>query len=329
MEEKRNNSIDNLKAICTFLIVCIHVPFPGEIGAYFITLTRIAGPIFFMITGFFYLDVIFYHKEVKQIKKILKLLIEANVFFLIWNILCKVLGGKNIIHYLQSTITLKNIIKFVVFNESPLGIHLWYLGAVFYVLLIVFFLDKLKRRKILYSLIPFLLIIDLVFGKYSLIIFHHEFPYILVRNFLCVGIPYFCIGNIIRERKYAEKCNKRILQIMIIVFAISSFLERFILVKAGANATRDHYISTTFLAISFFVYALKSNWNNEILALIGRRYSTWLYIMHPIFITLLSMVAGKFGVKSIYRCVAPIVVYCVTLVFLIVLQKVKIVTKSK
>ena len=131
------------------------------------------------------------------------------------------------------------------------------------------------------------------------------------------------------KRKYAEKCNKRILQIMIIVFAISSFLERFILVKAGANATRDHYISTTFLAISFFVYALKSNWNNEILALIGRRYSTWLYIMHPIFITLLSMVAGKFGVKSIYRCVAPIVVYCVTLVFLIVLQKVKIVTKSK
>lgn len=91
MEEKRNNSIDNLKAICTFLIVCIHVPFPGEIGAYFITLTRIAVPIFFMITGFFYLDIIFYHKEVKQIKKILKLLIEANVFFLIWNILCKVI----------------------------------------------------------------------------------------------------------------------------------------------------------------------------------------------------------------------------------------------
>ena len=84
MEEKRNNSIDNLKAICTFLIVCIHVPFPGEIGAYFITLTRIAVPIFFMITGFFYLDIIFYHKEVKQIKKIFRsnnsnIAIPANV----------------------------------------------------------------------------------------------------------------------------------------------------------------------------------------------------------------------------------------------------------
>ena len=251
-------------------------------------------------------------------------IVERELIFKIGVFACIFIIGTFIEAYLCP-----NIIKFVVFNESPLGVHLWYLGAVFYVLLIVFFLDKLKLRKILYILVPFLLIIDLVFGKYSLIIFHHEFPYILVRNFLCVGIPYFCIGNIIRERKYAEKCNKRILQIMIIVFAISSFLERFILVKAGANATRDHYISTTFLAISFFVYALKSNWNNEILALIGRRYSTWLYIMHPIFITLLSMVAGKFGVKSIYRCVAPIVVYCVTLVFLIVLQKVKIVTKSK
>lgn len=100
-----------------------------------------------MITGFFYLDIIFYHKEVKQIKKILKLLIEANVIFLIWNILCKVFCGKNIIHYLQSTITLKNIIKFVVFNESPLGVHLWYLGAVFYVLLIVFFFGQIETEK--------------------------------------------------------------------------------------------------------------------------------------------------------------------------------------
>ena len=75
---------------------------------------------------------------------------------------------------------------------------------------------------------------------------------------------------------------------------------------------------------------LKGNWNNEILALIGRRYSTWLYIMHPIFNYALVDGGRKIsGVKSIYRCVAPIVVYCVTLVFLIVLQKVKIVTKSK
>ena len=63
--------------------------------------------------------------------------------------------------------------------------------------------------------------------------------------------------------------------------------------------------------------------------MVGRKYSTWLYILHPIFITVFSMIVGKLGIKSIYRCIAPIVVYCATLVFLIILEKVKIATISK
>ena len=51
--------------------------------------------------------------------------------------------------------------------------------------------------------------------------------------------------------------------------------------------------------------------------------------IHPIFITVFSIVVGKLGLKSIYRYVAPIVVYCATLTFLIILQKVKIAMKSK
>lgn len=196
-------------------------------------------------------------------------------------------------------------------------------------LVIVLLVDKPNCRKLLYYLTPVLLIADLAFGKYSLLIFHQEFPYILVRNFLCVGIPYFCIGNLIREKRCSEKWNRKILQVLIVVFTITSLAERFVLVSAGLNATRDHYLSTTSLAICLFVYALKSNWNNKELTAIGRKYSTWLYIIHPIFITVFSIVTGKLGIKSIYRCIAPIVVYCATLVFLIILQKIKMAIKSK
>lgn len=118
------------------------------------------------------------------------------------------------------------------------------------------------------------------------------------------------------------------LQVLIVVFAITSLAERFALVNAGLNTTRDHYISTTFLSIGLFVYALKSNWHNKGLAVIGRKYFTWLYIIHPIFIKVFSIVVGKLGLRSIYRYVAPIVVYCTTLVFLIILQKVKMAMKS-
>lgn len=255
--------------------------------------------------------------------------VEANILFFIWNIALDILRREDIISYIQSIFTGKNIIEFLALNESPLAGHLWYLGAILYVLVIVLLVDKLNCRKILYYLAPVLLIADLIFGKYSLLIFHQEFPYILVRNFLCVGIPYFCIGNLIREKRCSEKWNRKIFQVLIVVFTITSLAERFVLVSAGLNATRDHYLSTTFLAICLFVYALKSNWHNKELTVIGRKYSTWLYIIHPIFITVFSIVTGKLGIKSIYRCVAPIVVYCATLVFLIILQKVKMAIKSK
>ena len=99
--------------------------------------------------------------------------------------------------------------------------------------------------------------------------------------------------------------------------------------NSGLNATRDHYISTTLLAICFFVYALKSNWKNKGLAAIGRKYSTWIYIIHPIFITIFEKVADGLGIQLIYRCIAPIVVYCVVLTFLIGLQKIKVGLKRK
>lgn len=157
---------------------------------------------------------------------------------------------------MRAVFTGKNLLKFFLLNESPLAGYLWYLGAILYVLVIVLLADKFNCRKTLYYLTPVLLIADLVLGKYSLLIFHREFPYIVVRNFLCVGIPYFCIRNIIREKIISEKWNKKVLRALIVVFATTSLAERFALLNAGLNATRDHYLSTTFLSICLFVYAL-------------------------------------------------------------------------
>ena len=53
-EQNRTEQIDVLKAICAFMVVYIHAPYPGPTGAYIISLFRIAVPIFFIITGFYY-----------------------------------------------------------------------------------------------------------------------------------------------------------------------------------------------------------------------------------------------------------------------------------
>jgi len=319
-EQSRADNIDILKSICAFLIVCIHVPFPGVIGEYFTALTRIAVPIFFMITGYFYYDVEEKNGELRQIKKIFKLVLEANVLYLLWDSFYAVLSRNT--SFFTATFTIKNFLKFIVFNESPLKGHLWYLGAILYVLIIVRVFDTLKIGKYLGFATPFLLMGDLILGKYSILLLGREFPYILVRNFLFVGIPYFCIGRLIRNG-FGKRVGKKVLTILLITFSATSLLERFALVNFNANGIRDHYISTTFLAVTVFLFVLKCHGNNKILASIGRKYSTWLYILHPIFIICIDAIAHKVGVYSIYKFIAPVMVYITTLVFLVITDRIK------
>lgn len=322
----RADNIDVLKAACAFLIVCIHVPFPGEFGAYITALARIGVPIFFMITGYFYSDVVKKSREVGQIKKILKLIIEGNLLYLVLNLFSVIFKGGGMGAFLRQ-FSFNSLLKFLLFNDSPFKGHLWYLGAILYVLIIVYVVDKFRGRRVLYTLIPILLLGDLMFGKYSIVLWEREFPSILVRNFLFVGVPYFSIGLLIRDG-VGGKIKKRILGILIIVFSLTTLLERFILVSINMNATRDHYLSTTFLAITVFLFSLKcAGWNGHI-SVIGRKYSTWLYILHPIFITGIGMVMKKLGIYGIYRFIAPLVVYVATLVFLFFINKCKSIIRN-
>lgn len=110
---------------------------------------------------------------------------------------------------------------------------------------------------------------------------------------------------------------------MIVAFSVTSILERFLLVNIGMNATRDHYISTTFLAVTVFLFALKYDGHEGFLSAIGRKHSTWLYILHPIFITCLGTVSNKVGIYGVYKYIAPIIVYIATLVFLVIIEKCK------
>lgn len=79
---KRYDGLDILKAICSFLVVCIHAPFGGIFGEYVIAVSRIAVPIFFMITGYFYNNTVIKNNQSNQIKRILILVISEKGIFI-------------------------------------------------------------------------------------------------------------------------------------------------------------------------------------------------------------------------------------------------------
>lgn len=221
--------------------------------------------------------------------------------------------------FISNSFSVKSILQFVLFNESPFGAHLWYLGAILYVLIIIFLFEKKWHRQKLYPLIPVLLLFDLALGKYSLLLFGQSVPYFLIRNFLFVGLPYFLIGDMLNTRNIKIKPKNSLL--LSIVFIITTLTERFLLGYFNVNAVRDHYISTTLLAISVFLSAVhfdkkRNNIIYDGLCYTGANLSSGIYILHPVFITIMAKAVGfmskYINISIAYSYIAPFAIMVVT-----------------
>ena len=145
--KQRNLKIDQLKCLSAFLVIYVHCSPTGTIGENISAIARIAVPIFFIITGYFYEFSNQREKKQSQIKNIFVLCIIANFLYLIWNIILQMLLGNSIKNYLLEILEPKAVVKFLIFNESPVGVHLWYLGALLYGLGILYLFQNILCKK--------------------------------------------------------------------------------------------------------------------------------------------------------------------------------------
>lgn len=322
----RYASIDVLKAICAFFIVCIHAPIYGNIGGYFTSLIRFSVPIFFIITGYNYFKI--KEKFNKYVMNILKLTILSNIIYMLYRIVDTILNNESILTYIREVTSFKSILKLVLFNESPFMWHLWYLFALLYVLFIYRYLEKNKLEKKLFFICPLLLIGDLIIGKYSILFFGKPMNHIfLVRNFLFVGLPYFCMGIYMkcREKDIINfNTNNRVIFLAFIVSVIICIIERTILINLGANAPREQYISTTIMSIIIFIFILRNKMflNGTLLETIGREYSTWIYILHPLVIKIIEYLLKEDFSLIISSYAYPFIIYIITIMIIYMCKKV-------
>ena len=326
---KRNYGLDFLKCICAFMVVCIHTSFPGIVGKAVVPICRIAVPLFFMITGYYYSNTSIKKKELKQIGKIFRLVVLTNIVYFVFSVMQCLQSGDSLPSFLRSALSIKSILKFVLLNDSPFGVHLWYLGAILYVLLIVFVIERKWDRKCLYPIVPILLLTDLVLGKYSLLLLGRTFPYILVRNFLCVGLPYFLIGDMLFRYKIRMKSRNTL--ILSVVFAGVTLAERYLLGRFELNTTRDHYIGTTFMAVCVFLSALHYEGGKEskiknAVCFAGSKLSTNIYILHPMFIYVMAVFMKRIvrnnTVETVYGYAAPFIIFFISAAVSLVLYRI-------
>lgn len=319
----RNYSIDILKFVCACLIVFIHT-IDWQFYQEFLPLTRCAVPCFFMISGYLLFDKeqqrILPERLKRNIIHIGKILLWATLFYLIWDETIYFINNDSHIWIPDAM----RCMKMLVLNVPLFGHHLWYLFAYLYVLLVIVLVNKFNKWKYLFCIIPLLLIPHIILelsGKYLSIF--------LVRNFLFLGLPFFAIGALIKS-KSNNLCKIRQHTLLffwgIVLFSVTSLLERQILISLGQYAVRELYVSSFFLTICLFLFFISYESNQKTwLSEIGEKDSLYIYIFHPVFIYCFRTIFNHINLFGYYSYVAPIVVVIFTILFVKCLQRIRII----
>lgn len=90
----------------------IHAPIPG-VSQYTTPIARIAVPIFFMITGYYYSNTVKSGKENKQIKKIAILFVVSNIIFMFWELIVDFVKDKSFVSFIEKMTSPETYLNFL------------------------------------------------------------------------------------------------------------------------------------------------------------------------------------------------------------------------
>lgn len=282
----RQHNIDFLRLICALLVVCIHCT-NYSFREYILPITRIAVPIFFIISGYFlYSDNNEYTKSKirKSIKKISKIYIISLIVFFIYALIDGYINN----NFNALKIGPWKLFVFITNCSSlffPYDFHLWFLIALIQGLILFYPLSKwISNHMKIVVIISFILIILNPILKNIDINIYNKITYIPFYNVIFMSFPYLFIGYYIKS----ELCNinNKFLYILLCLFTITSIIES-VYIKSIEN-----YFSTLFLSITVF-YIFKGIKTDgkviDFLGKLGEKHSLFIYISHVIVIKLLSL----------------------------------------
>ena len=325
MENRQNNrnvSIDFLKGIAALLVCFQHACGGGLLSEYFLSIARIAVPLFVMTTAYMYSDIVENGREVRQIIRFTKIAIQIVTFYFLTDIVYQLLLH-HIGDYLQTLTAPSAIRNFFVFNDPIPGDHSWYMWAMVYSLSIMYFVPGLYRNVAIRNAITVVSILSSVLiSKYYFIFSLQEPSVLLYRNFLIPVMGYFCLGISIREFEKERKISKKILIITTIIVICFLFIEKTLFLKVGLDRTSGWYLLSPVLAVLIFEDILHSEAVNGISRLIaefGEKYSLLFYILHPLFVKIEVQI---FNMNGWHQIAGIFFVYIVSVIASIIIRKI-------
>lgn len=298
MSKQYNYSLDFVKGIACIFVVLMHCEFPGLLGTAVQAISRFCVPLFFMVSGFFC-----YEPEIvvtgggnllkinKKIKHVAKITINACIFYTIFTFLVWLLGKD-----IDWSISKMGIISWVVFNApawAGVAGQYWFLFALLYTYIFYYALSRTRLVKQAYWLAGLMFVVYVIMAQ-GMHLAGISVPNMIYRNWLVEGFAYFMLGHWIHHNQEKMRVDNRILIAIVIGCTLLCFVERYIMGRDfGVN------IVTIPQVFCLFLYAVNNPTKHKgVIQEIGKRYSMFVYIIHPAIWHSMEMVYGKVGLSD-------------------------------
>lgn len=326
MSKKENSALYMIEGIACILVVFIHFPIPGNIGRLLVSVARIAVPIFFMVSGY-YLAVSDCNEACikRRIHKLLKSTVNWSAIYIIAGWL---LSGLNFIEWIKKCFSLGNAVKLAVLNEPSFGSSLWFVYALLYCYIAIYFVNKSNKqhKRRLEQIIPLLVLIAYVLqimGQKCNIEVLTKVS--LFRNWLFLGLPFFSLGMVFfRFKKTIKNIPNYVNVLFLAGGGILLLIEVFLL-----HLNLEVYFGTIILVSGLFSIAVKyeSVKLPSVFGYIGKNLSANIYYLHVLIGQILIRLFGHqqsywFGILVVLITIfVSTVFYVVQLLLIRISQK--------
>ena len=323
--------IDILKFFFALCVVAVHVWFlyDTKIGYYLYTmLYRLPVPFFFFASGYFLANKVAGEDRDTKFGIFLKKTLVRYVLLSMICILVNLVKG----NCFSLTMILQNIYQVVVGDCWGIA---WFLGALFYSCLILYFLKEKKQVKTALIISLILNVIALFCTTYAFLIKNNDFNQIynffidkfgnssnwIFEGFLLVGLGYYI-------RMYSTKAKElsiKYFYLLLIIGLGTLFLEVSYIKPHLAEITDyGYYFSHLIIIPSIFMIGIKTRLNNLIKrsTSIFRNLSIYFFYFHPTVLELLLLYRNYTGNEFLLSNVGFYVSICIiTLIISVVLIK--------
>lgn len=323
-QKQYNYCLDYIKGIACIFVVFLHCEFPGTMGVVVQAFSRYCVPLFFMVSGYYYLSdkTLELSERKRKAWHIGKITAWTTLFYISFGLIRSLLE-----HTVWVDFSLYNIIAFLGFNQMFFVVsQLWFLYALLYVYIALIFLnqDWYRRNSRWIAIICITLYVLLAQGLHIGGIYVPNFVY---KNWLIEGFGFFSLGFVLHQYQGRLRIGDGILLIMIVVTSVLSIVERYLLGRDfGVN------IITIPQVFALFVYGVKNPTRHEgVIQKLGRDCSMMVYILHPAVWHTFEGIYSKVGLSdnNVALYLMPILVLGFSIIFSLLFSAVKAKVKER